>query len=249
SSLRRLRPGRPFGFVLPFQVLIAASACSLREELLENCSLDHIVLLPRSAFPHATVKTVALMGCRRRDGEKTRRITIVRYPFARRLSDGSEPATGELDGRLIRALGPRPWFPVVRFEPPFFSSASTSPLGALAQVVLGIEPYRIGRGRPKQTGSVLAARPYTFAHARKGTTPVVCSKDTSRYWVGSASEHIRIGPWLASTGNHKQLALKPRVFVRQICGRDGSLVAAPAPKGAVARYGVFTIVCNRVSPD
>jgi Eco57I restriction-modification methylase/TaqI-like C-terminal specificity domain len=249
SSLRCLRPERPFGFVLPFQVLTAASASSLREELLENCSLDHIVLLPRSAFPHATVKTVAIMGRRRRVGEKTRRIAIVRYPFARRLSDGCEPAAGELDERLIRVLGPRPWLPVVRFEPPFSSSAPTSPLGALAHVVLGIEPYRTGRGRPKQTSTVLAARPFTFDRAGKATTPVVCSKDISRYWVGSASEHIRIGPWLASAGNHKQLAFRPRVFVRQICGRDGSLVAAPAPKGAVARYGVFTIVCNRVSPE
>lgn len=248
-GLARLNPTRPFAFVLPFQLLMAASAAGLRQELLENAQLEHIILLPRKAFPRATVKTVLLLGYRRRNGERLRGMQVVRYPIETRLSDRSVPVVSDLDGNLMASLTSAPWMTVIHANPPFVPAAQTTRLGQIADVLLGVEPYRIGRGRPKQTQQVVARRPFTFDQFRNGTVPVARSRNIRRFSVGTTSEFIRFGPWLAARGRNLEISGKPRVFVRQICARDGSLVAAVAPYGMVARYGVFTVVCDQISPD
>ncbi|MFI5022225.1 MAG: TaqI-like C-terminal specificity domain-containing protein [Alphaproteobacteria bacterium] len=249
SGISRLKPGRPFGYVLPFQLLAAASAGKLREELLENAQLDHVVLLPRKAFPYATVKTIMLLGCRRRDGERRRGMQVVRYPLARHLSDPSLPTVVEYDTKAAESLNGAPWLSIAQSDPQFAPAAEVLCLGDVAQVVLGMEPYRLGRGRPKQTHRELSLRPFTFDRLRRGTTPVARSRDIARFRVRSISEYIRVGPWLAASGRHLEFAGKPRAFVRQICSRDGSLIAAVAPSGIVARYGVFTVVGDTIAPD
>jgi hypothetical protein len=138
---------------------------------------------------------------------------------------------------------------VVQENPPFVPPVEATRLGQIADVLLGVEPYRVGRGRPKQTHRDVARRPFSFDRFRNGTVPVARSRNIRRFSVGGPSEFIRFGRWLAAPGRHLEFAARPRVFVRQICGRDGSLVAAVAPSGMVARYGVFTVVCDQVSPD
>jgi hypothetical protein len=248
-GLKQLQPGGPFAFVLPLQLLTATSAGKLRQEILENGQIESIVLLPRTAFPRATIRTAMLLGRRRRDGERRREIQVVRYPMTRRISDRSSPAVVRLDVKSVQDLDLPPWMSVVQSEPPFVPQSPVRPLGDIAKVVLGLEPYRLGRGRPKQTSSHLRGRPFTFERPGSGTTPVARSRDIARFCVGSVTEFLRIGPWLAAPGSHLRLAHGPRIFVRQICGRDGSLVAAAAPFGTVARYGVFTIVGKRIAPD
>jgi hypothetical protein len=249
STVGRLKPGRPFGFVLPFQLLTAASAGKLREELLENAQLDHLIQLPRKAFPRATVKTVMLLGCRRRDGERRRSMQVVQYPPTRFLIDPSSPTVTQYTPQGVQCLGAAPWLSIIQSEAPFVPAAEVVRLGDVADVVLGIEPYRLGRGQPRQTKRVLALRPYTFDRFRRGTTPVVRSRDIERFRVRSITEYVRMGAWLAATGRHLELIGKRRTLVRQICGRDGSLIAAAAPLESVARYGVFTVVGNEIAPD
>jgi hypothetical protein len=248
-GLARLNPTRPFGLVLPFQLLMAASAAGLRQELLENTQLEHVVLLPRKAFPRATVKTVMLLGYRRRNGERLRGIHVVRYPIERRISDRSVPAVSGLNANAVARLTAAPWMTIIQADPPFVPAAKVIRLGQIADVLLGVEPYRVGRGSPKQTHQDVARRPFTFDQFREGTVPVARSRNIRRFCVGTTSEFIRFGPWLAAPGRNLEIADLPRVFVRQICARDGSLVAAVAPSGMVARYGVFTVVCDQVSPD
>jgi hypothetical protein len=248
-GISRLKPGGPFAFVLPFQLLTAASAGKLRQEILENTQLDHLILLPRKAFPRATVKTVMVLGCRRRDGERRRGMQVVTYPMECRLSDRSFPAAAKFDRKAVGSLGSAPWMTIIQSDPPFAPTAQVRYLGNIAEILLGIEPYRVGRGRPKQTHHDLVLRAFTFHRFRRGTIPVARSRDLARFRVGQISQFIQFGPWLAAPARQLEFAYHPRVFVRQICGRDGSLVAAVAPLGTVARYGVFTIVCNEICPN
>ena len=247
-GLKRLAPASPFAFVLPFQFLTADSAGQLREEVLDNAQLDNVVLLPRSVFPRATVKTVLLLGRRRKNGERRRSTLIVRYPMTQRLTEPSIPQIDRLGARVVNRLGSSPWMSLVQPAPHASHVASIREVGELARIVLGIEPYRRGRGRPKQTEYELAVRPFTFDRQIDGTTPVVRSRDVTNFHVRNAGEFIKIGRWLAAPGRHLEFANRPRVFVREICGRDGSLVSAVAPRGVVARYGVFTIVADRIKP-
>jgi hypothetical protein len=149
-GLARLNATRPFAFVLPFQLLMAASAAGLRQELLENAQLEHMILLPRKAFPRATVKTVMLLGYRRRNGERLRGMQVVRYPIETRLSDRSFPVVSALDGNAMARLTSSPWMTVIHANPPFVPAAQATRLGQIADVLLGVEPYRIGEAGPSK---------------------------------------------------------------------------------------------------
>jgi TaqI-like C-terminal specificity domain len=248
TGLKRLRPGAPFAYVLPFQILTAPSASGLREELLSKSSLDHVVLLPRNAFPRATIKSVLLLG--RRWGPRLRRgaLQVVKYPMTRELSDRSLPAVSTTPQRELLDVRGAPWLAIARSGLPVIPHRLTCLLGSVAEVSAGLRPYGKGRGEPKQTARTLRERPFTFSIPTAGTTPVLRSGDIRRYSTTASKEYTRIGRWLAYTGEHVKSCRLKRVFVREICGRDGSLVAAVAPLGVLARHGVFDVRPTRLSP-
>ena len=242
TGLKRLRPCAPFAYVLPFQVLTAPSASGLREELLSKSCLDHVVLLPRNAFPRATIKSVLLLG--RRLGPRLRRgaLHVVKYPMTRALSDRSLPAVSTTSHRELLAVRGGPWLAIARSGMPVVVPRRlTCLLGSVAEVSAGLRPYGRGRGNPKQTARTLRERPFTFSIPTAGTTPVLRSGDIRRFGTTASTEFTRIGGWLAYTGEHVKFCRLKRVFVREICGRDGSLVAAVAPPGVIARHGIFEV--------
>jgi hypothetical protein len=249
TGLRRLQGGGPFAYVLPFQVLTAPSAAGLRQELLANCVLDHVVLLPRSAFPRATIKSVMLLGRRHRSGMRRRGFEVVSYPITKRLSDPSRPSTITTSQRMLQRLRALPWLAILRSDPPLTPRARTCPLGSVAHVTIGIKPYQVGRGNPKQTRRTLRDRPFTFPVPTSGASPIARSRDVRRFRLERVSEYTYIGEWLAASGRHLEFARRERVFVREICGRDGSLVAAIPRRRVVARYGLFTIAPTGTSPE
>jgi TaqI-like C-terminal specificity domain/N-6 DNA Methylase len=247
TGLKRLRPGAPFAYVLPFQVLTAPSASRLREELLSKSILDHIVLLPRNAFPRATIKSVLLLGRRLGSRLNRRALRVVKYPMMRKLSDTSLPAVSTTAQRELLTVRGAPWLAIARSGTPVIPHRLTCLLGSVAEVSAGLRPYGRGRGTPKQTARTLRERPFTFSTPTAGTTPVLRSGDIRRYGTTASTEYTRIGRWLAYTGEHVKFRQHTRVFVREICGRDGSLVAAVAPSGVIARHGVFDIRPTRLS--
>jgi hypothetical protein len=60
---------------------------------------------------------------------------------------------------------------------------------------------------------------------------------------------VHLGRHLAFVGRNPETLNEPRIFVRELCGRDGSLVAAAAPIGSLPRYGVFAIVIRDMRLD
>lgn len=247
-GLQTLKDGAPFGLVLPGQFATSRNAQKLRSRLTEDCAFTSITTLPRQCFPRATIRTLLLLGFKRRKGEIPRRVQVVYYPMTRRIRDRCEPSSRMvLQSRFLKA--DKPWFVCACFECKPLMRAKTIKLADVADVAIGIVPYKVGRGKPRQSQATVRARPFTFATPEPETVPIVRSGRIAPYHCDSPDEYIHIGPHLAYIGNHDKSRFRRRVFVRELCGRDGRLVAAPAPIGMLPRYGVFSIGLSGISEN
>jgi hypothetical protein len=247
-GLRKLKPGGVFGFVIPFQMLTSASSSRLRIELLESAQLDVVCHLPRSVFPRLTMRTALILGKRRRDGERRSSTHLVKYDMTRLISDHSTPVTATISAELLDAAGGNAWLAAARADNVDTLPPTSCVLGDLGSVAIGLEPYRIGRGRPKQTLADLRNLPFTFSTADTGRVPILRGRDVRRYECCKAREYILVGPWLAAPDWTAERENGPRVFVREICARDGALVAAVPPDHVAPRRGILAVQCTWIDP-
>lgn len=243
-GIRRTRPGAPFAFVLPSQLLSARNAVRLRTMLLEDAELDAVALAPRRVFADAAVRSVIVLGRSAREGERTKRFVRVVYPAQHSLRVTSTARIGELNGD---DLAHQPTWSIDFAEQDAGAHAPCAKLGDLGRVFSGLKAYKVGAGFPPQQRSTLARKPYTTDRLAKGHSPVIRGADVREFKVETASEFVAIGPWLAEPGPHLDVAQSKRVFVRELYRRDGKLTAAAAPPGVVGYHGVLTICTPAVS--
>lgn len=240
AALARLKPDGPFGIVLPHQALTAANARYLRDYLAKETSIDHLVELPRSVFPYATVRAVLLLGRRRIANSKV--ISVVSYSIAPKRA---AKATIHLERRRQSDLRvTRAWLfgPSGQIEWSRIRTNSIA-LDEFARLFTGLKPYKVGHGRPPQSAELVANQAYTCDWPKPGTFPVVRGRQIQPYSVLPATEFLTIGPHLAQPGQHERFAQFSRIFIREICLRNGRIIAAAAPKGVLGRHGVLTVVC------
>ena len=247
-GLQILKNGAPFGLVLPGQLASAKNATKLRARLAEDCVFTSITTLPRQCFPRATVRALLLLGFKRRKGETTQRVYLVHYPMTPRLNDDCKPTTRTISQSRLSRSG-RPWFPCISVERKPNFRAKTINLGDIADISIGIIPYRVGRGTPRQTEAIVREKSYTLAAFEPGSVPILRSRHVLSYRGDPPDEYMRLGPHLAYIGDHGFSRFQRRVLVRELCARDGRLVAAPAPAGVVPRYGVFSIRLAGISEN
>lgn len=245
-ALDQLREGGPFGIVLPGQAATAPTAARLRSRLTETCTIDSVTTLPTRCFPRATVRTILILGRKLRP--RGAGVTFVRYRV-QPLSEATSPPTFETYPQSTLGREGEPWLGCLATERPLRIAGRTVPLGSLAKISSGIVPYRKGRGLPKQTAETIAEKPYTSAEPCAGTVPLMRSRQVFRYRCAPPVEHIRLGEHLAHIGCHIEADSETRVYVRELCGRNGALVASVAPAGTVPRYGIFTIALTGNSLD
>ena len=240
-GLDLLRAGGPFGLVLPGQAIAAPAGRMLRARLTEDCYIDLVAVLPTHCFPRATVRAVLVLGRKRGSRRGGRTTTLVSYALGRLDRPSDHPAISAVGRSEACPPGGASWSACLAEPTVFVPRPQHVALDRLGTVTSGIEPYRLGRGRPPQSPAVLKSRPFTFAEAAPGTTPVLRGRDVRRFLCHPPREFVRFGPHLARQGEHGETLQAPRVFVRELCGRGGALVAAPAAPGTAPRYGIFSI--------
>jgi hypothetical protein len=243
AALARLRPGGPFGIVLPHQALTAANAKKLRSYLARETLIDYLVELPRSVFPYATMQAVLLLGQRRPLENASKMVSVLSYSMAPRRS--AKATLHAERHRQSDLRSPRAWL----FGPPGQIAwdrvrQDSVPLEELARLFTGLRPYKVGYGRPPQSAELVANQAYTSGWPKPGTFPVVRGRQIQPYAVLAAIEFLRIGPHLAQPGQHAHFAQSSRIFIREICLRDGRMIAARAPEGVLGRHGVLTVVLS-----
>lgn len=242
QALKCLRPGGSFVLVLPSQVVGASNAARLREFLVGAAALDQLVLLPRAVFAEATVRAVVIAG-RRQAAPPSGGCRVTLYPPVKRL-DAAQPAlSATVTSPALREAGADALSQLVRSAGgPRRLGAGCVRLGQVASVTCGVRAYGVGRGVPPQTAEVVRNKSFTYASPVAGTVPAVRGRDVCDFRVGEPRLFIKFGEFLAWTGQHESLRRRTRVFLRELCRRDGKMTAAVARDGCVPLHGVLLIV-------
>ncbi len=241
-ALRCLRPGGAFVVVLPSQVTGTRNAFQLRKLLAETAVLDRLALLPRAAFAEATVRGLVLAG----------RVRPTKPPSVCRVS--VFPVVKSFDATLVaksyvvptsglRGAGANALSLLINARSMQESScAGTIRLEQVAAITTGVQLYSVGRGCPPQTAETVRAKPFNFKKLKQGTVPAIRGRDVHAFKVGKPREFICFDDRLAGVGQHRSLFHRTRVFLREICRRDGKMTAAVVGGGVVPLHGVLTAV-------
>ncbi len=246
-GLRCLRPDGVFAIVLPSQAMSARNSTGLRKLLLEEVSLDQIILLPRAAFGDATVRGVLIIG-RASPAGASDRCCVTVYPVVKRIEAIGSPRRFEVPQSQFRYAGGGSWSLLLSGRDPAASWGETIPLERLATVAAGVQLYCQGRGEPPQTPEVVRLRPFSLDGPVPGATPAVRGRDIQPFQVQNPESFVRFGKWLARVGQHDIYRRSSRIFVRELCRRDGRLSAALARDGFIPLHGVLTVVPAHIDP-
>jgi hypothetical protein len=239
-ALRLLRPGGLFALVLPSQVLAARNTCRLRALLVETAELDEIILLPRAAFVFATVRGALIVG-RRRPTALSRCCKVLVHPIIKNLQTIGPVHASHIDYNTIRARGGASWWPFIAGCENVFAGSSI-PLRRVARVLSGVKVYERGKGIPRQTAAIIKQRRLDVSANHPGARPAIQGRNVRDFRIANQSRYIELGKWLACQGGHQFLKGSKRVFVRELCRRDGKLTAAVSRNGVVPLRGVLTVL-------
>lgn len=244
--IRSIRPEGIFALILPSHAVAAHNTSRLRELFVSKTELDQMILLPRSAFAEATVRGLVLFG-RARPAVRSSRFRVTTYPIIKSFDAMGPPRSFTVGSNLLRSAGAESWWPLLSRNGPEKSQGRTVALQQLADVVSGVCLYRLGDGVPPQTAKTLKMRPFTLSRPDRSATPAIRGRDVHEFYVGEPQQFVKFGKWLAWTGNHNTIRHSTRIFVRELCRRDGKLTAAIATDGYIPLGGVLTVVPRMIN--
>ncbi|MEN3368110.1 MAG: hypothetical protein V7609_253 [Verrucomicrobiota bacterium] len=246
-ALRWLRPGGVFALVLPSQMLATQSTSKLRDLFSRAAVVEEIIVLPRSAFAQATVRGVVIAG-RHLPTRASRKCKITIYPIVKDLGTVGPVRTCNVAAKHIRSAGGKAWWPLVAGAQSFPAAGSCLSLSRLSRVLSGIKVYARGEGHPRQTAVIVRERRFDLRAGDPKAQAAISGRDIQDFRLGRPGRHIKLGKWLAHQGEHALLRGSTRIFVRELCRRDGKLTAAVAQNGIVPLHGVLTLVPERIDP-
>jgi hypothetical protein len=245
--LKSLRPGGVFGLLLPSQIVATKNSGKLRMLITSLASIEQMILLPRAAFANASVRGFLLTG-RIKPQNATENCNITIYPLERGLISPNAELTRSyiIPNDVFRKAGVQPWWSI-------FNSNNNQPgsqkknmetvqLRKVADVIMGIKLYAKGKGSPPQTADVVLNKPFTFTQPSHDTLPAVNGRDIQKNYVKKPRIFVKFGKWLAYRGKHLSLLGSERIFIREICSRNGNLNAAIVSNGYLPLHGVLTVI-------
>jgi TaqI-like C-terminal specificity domain/Eco57I restriction-modification methylase len=246
-ALRCLIPNGLLALVLPSQMLAAQNAGGLRKLFAHELHVEEIMLLPHAAFAQATVRGLVLLG-RRKPTKSTQPCRVAVFPMLKTMAYAAEVHLSTIDGSVIPSVAGGSWWRFIAKQEIPATASDCVTLSNLGRVISGVKAYTTGQGCPPQTRTVVQKRKFDLQKNQRGAQPVISGRDILRFQTGLPRRYIKFGRWLAHPGEHKSLLRLPRIFVREIFKRDGTLTAAIARDGVVPLHGVLTIVPRLINP-
>lgn len=214
-ALRLLRPGGRAALVMPATWLSNHRAGALRAFALGANRLERLAELPADAFDAGVEATLAVLS---RGGSTPAEVPVV---------DLAGRPTGQLllninDFAAPAALARRPEAAAILRR----SAAWTRPLGAVAEVARGVNPYHRSTHRPDQ----IAARVHHAASPQgPDWRPELRGRHLAPWHLTWAEDaFIHYGPWLKEPRDPR-LFRGPRVLVRKIVGATLHAAVTDAP--------------------
>ena len=114
---------------------------------------------------------------------------------------------------------------------------------------VGVKPFQVGKGRPKQTREIVDSKPYVKTNQSKpegeNWLPLMRGSLMSRYenrWNNNS--WIQYGEWLAEPKDSKIFEAEEKIIVRQT---GDSIIATLIGKNIIARDNLHILISNSLS--
>ncbi len=235
--LRSLRPAGSFALALPAQFVSVSNAAFIRRLLLKESSLEYITILPQGCFGSASVRGVLLSGRKHGDAAPSSPQCRVKvFPLGCGPYDSALAQSKRVS--VLALLRSKSWWPILHRTR---NSPLSVPLGQVAQVFYGVKVYEVGRGEPPQSASTISERRYECNPSSPDAVRAVRGREVREFHVLETDRHIRFGRWIANIGSSPQLAGQERIYLRELCRRDGKMTAAIVKDHSVPLAGVYAI--------
>jgi N-6 DNA Methylase len=245
-----LGPGGWFGLVVPSQFVAARNAIRARALLVESGRLDRVVLLPRAAFAHATVRGALLLGRLEAGaplGPRARSTRIDVFSRVPRLGARGSISTFSVPRKKLQENGRMSWLNLLADNRRSLPVEETVRLDQVANIMTGIRLYRSGCCVTPRIGPPRSPTPGRGKRPPAELVPIVRGRDVQPYRVSEPTWAFPLrDTLLAEARRHTLLRFGRRVYVRELCRRDGTVFASPSPRGTVPLHGVLMIVPHAI---
>ncbi len=240
-AIQLLRPAGILALILPSQAVAAKYTAQLRELFLRKIGIDQMILLPRAAFANSTTRGFVLIGrVLLRPAPACCHVTT--YPIEKRFDAIGQARSFTVSADALRHAGAGSWWPLLNVLDSKTFNSKTIRLEQIANIAPGVKLYSKGQGVPPQTSEVVRRRSFTLSKPIGDAVPAIRGRDVYDFQLSDPQLFVKFGKWLARVGNHNSLRKSTRIFVRELCRRDGKLTAAIAKDGFIPLHGVLTVV-------
>jgi len=217
-------PGR-FGMIIPNPWLTNIKQRALRELVVTHSSVDEIAHFSFAVFSRVTVDTEIVLLSKPRNKGHSVLARFVDTPEQLRVGGGRR-IPHEQD-RWVQSPGDVINLSVDETSRELAEKIASGSRRAdeLLAINVGIKPYQVGKGNPRQSQKTVKTRPFD-ADAKVDSTYRICLRgsDISRYLIAvDATRFLSYGPWLAEPRPAANFDAPEKIFMRQTGDR---LVAA-----------------------
>lgn len=216
KGIKLLKENSNIGLIIPNPWLTNVRLKKLRNFILNSCKIFNIVYISQKVFKDAVVDTVIIIF--QKEKSKNNRINNrIKIEIANDIS---------LQGKKYNIEQLR-WsnkdsnnFNIFMDDSSFKISTKIKEkccvLGDVFEVRAGIEPYEVGKGKPKQTKSIVEEKIYNAEYKKDSTyKPYLRGSDINRYIVKWDSRHwISYGECLAAPRKPENFE-KVKIVIRQ----------------------------------
>ncbi len=206
-----------FGMIIPNPWLTNLLQKNLRKYIFENTSVTEIVHFKQSVFPKVTVDTEIVILSNQREQNNVAKVSIVEK--------------GKLllrDEHTVITHNQKEWIASNGDVVNIFQSETdknlfkkilkeTKPLEEYFRINVGIKPYQVGKGRPKQTRKDVENRVFdSDKKENKLFRKYLRGSDINRYTTIPLKErYLKFGEWLAEPRPAANFDAYVKIFMRQ----------------------------------
>jgi type I restriction-modification system DNA methylase subunit len=225
SVANLLKPNGLFGMIIPNPWLTNLLQKDLRKFIFSNTSVVEIVHFIKPVFPKVTVDTEIVILQNTIQKNNSARVTVVgKENFIQDLRNTrlfhKQKEWQNLQGDVINIF-------LTDEEKKLIKKVqqSTHTLDNYLDINVGIKPYQVGKGKPKQTKSDVESRIYDSNIKKdKHYRQYLRGSDINRYYLDNKTvRFIKYGEWLAEPRPAAKFDSDIKIFMRQT---GDSLIAA-----------------------
>jgi type I restriction-modification system DNA methylase subunit len=252
SAYMLTRQGGYQSLIVPTTFLAMHYFSAIRRLLLDHCCIVSLAHLKFPVFEDSTVES-ALYVCQSEADSDKRRGNIIRGIVVKDLNDF-----------IVKRFEVRD-VPQTQFEKVPENDFNISPgasqysiiekmrnglvktLGQMCEMTVGVKPYQVGKGNPKQTREVVEKRVFDANYCKDVTyRQYLMGRDIDRYLIAPLEERwISYGEWLAEPRPEAPFLEPKRIIIRQT---GDSIIAALEDKQRLTLNNIHNLRARQQPP-